>query len=52
MVYLRANFGSEIDIVVSYGAEIAIGILESEYTPDMSESKAKDLVVKSIKAAC
>lgn len=55
LVYVLDPLGSIIPdeyAAVGTGAEIAIGILESEYTPDMSESKARDLIVKSIKAAC
>ncbi len=36
---------------VGTGAPIAIGIIESEYKPEMSISEARELVVKSIKAA-
>ncbi len=36
---------------IGTGASIAIGIIESEYKPDMSVEKAKDLAVKAIKAA-
>lgn len=55
LVYVLDPLGSIIPdeyASVGTGAEIAIGLLESEYTPDMTESKAKDLVVKSIKTAC
>ncbi|MFQ6011287.1 MAG: proteasome subunit beta [Nitrososphaerales archaeon] len=55
LVYVLDPLGSIIPdeyASVGTGAEIAIGILESEYTPDMSEAKAKDLAVKAIKAAC
>jgi len=36
---------------VGTGASIAIGIIESEYSPEMSIEKARDLAVKAIKAA-
>lgn len=36
---------------IGTGASIAIGIIESEYDPGMDVSKAKQLVVKAIKAA-
>jgi len=36
---------------VGTGAPIAIGIIESEYKPEMTISEARELVVKSIKAA-
>ena len=36
---------------IGTGASIAIGIIESEYDPGMAVSKAKELVVKAIKAA-
>lgn len=36
---------------VGSGAEIAIGVIEANYSRDMSEESAKELVVKSIKSA-
>ena len=36
---------------VGTGAPIAIGIIESEYKPEMNIDEAKNLVIKSIKAA-
>jgi len=36
---------------VGTGASIAIGIIESEYSPDMGVEKARDLAVKAIKTA-
>lgn len=37
--------------VVGSGAEIAIGIIESEYRSDLSPEQVRDLAVKAIKAA-
>jgi len=36
---------------IGTGASIAIGVIESEYSPDMDVESAKKLVVKAIKAA-
>jgi proteasome beta subunit len=36
---------------VGTGAEMALGILDSEYNHNMSEEKAKDLAIKSIKSS-
>src|SRR5919198_1276232 len=36
---------------VGTGAEMALGILDSEYKPDMSEEKAKELAVKAIRSS-
>src|ERR671936_1624207 len=36
---------------VGTGAEMALGIIDSEYKPDMSEEKAKELAVKAIRSA-
>jgi proteasome beta subunit len=36
---------------VGSGAEIAIGIIEADYREDMSQEEAKELVLRSIKAA-
>jgi len=37
--------------VVGSGAEIAIGIIESDYKPDLPPEQVKDLAVKAVKAA-
>ena len=37
--------------VVGSGAEIAIGIIESDYKPDLPPERVKELVVKAVKAA-
>jgi proteasome beta subunit len=37
--------------VIGSGTEIAIGVVESEFVDGMSEEKAKQLAIKSIKAA-
>jgi proteasome beta subunit len=53
-VYVLDPLGSVIPdkyASVGSGAEIAIGIIEAEYNPDMSEEEAKKLAVKSIKSA-
>jgi proteasome beta subunit len=36
---------------VGTGAEMALGIIDSEYKPDMSEEKAKELAVKAIRSS-
>ena len=36
---------------VGTGAEMALGILDAEYKPNMSEEKAKELAVKAIKSS-
>lgn len=36
---------------VGTGAELALGIMDAEYKPDMSEEKAKELAVRAIKSA-
>jgi proteasome beta subunit len=36
---------------VGTGAEMALGILDAEYKPNMSEEKARELAVKAIKSA-
>jgi len=36
---------------VGTGAELALGIIDAEYKPDMSEEKAKELAVRAIKSA-
>src|SRR5919109_3175935 len=36
---------------VGTGAEMALGIIDSEYKPDMSEEKARELAVKAIKSS-
>jgi len=36
---------------VGSGTEIAIGVIEAGYSPDMSEKSAKELLVKSIRSA-
>ena len=36
---------------VGTGAEMALGIMDAEYKPDMSEEKAKELAVRAIKSA-
>lgn len=36
---------------VGTGAEMALGILDSEYRHDISEEKAKDIAIKSIKSS-
>jgi proteasome beta subunit len=53
-VYVLDALGSVIPdkyAVVGSGTEIAIGVVESEYTDGMDEEKAKHLAIKSIKAA-
>jgi proteasome beta subunit len=36
---------------VGTGAELALGIIDAEYKPNMSEEKAKELAVRAIKSA-
>jgi proteasome beta subunit len=36
---------------VGTGAEMALGVIDSEYKPEMSEQNAKDLAVKAIKSS-
>jgi proteasome beta subunit len=53
-VYILDALGSVIPdkyAVIGSGTEIAIGVVEAEFVDGMSEEKAKELVVKSIKAA-
>lgn len=42
---------SDIYAAVGSGAEIAIGVLESEYKQGMKKEEAKELAIKSIKSA-
>jgi proteasome beta subunit len=53
-IYVLDPLGSVIPDdygAVGTGAEIAIGVLESEYCKDMTEEEAKALVIKAIKSA-
>ncbi|HVP23988.1 MAG TPA: proteasome subunit beta [Conexivisphaerales archaeon] len=53
-IYILDALGSVIPdkyAVVGSGTEIAIGVVESEFKDGMSEEKAKQLAIKSIKAA-
>lgn len=53
-IYVLDPLGSVIPdeySCVGSGAEIAIGVIEANYSRDMSEESAKELVVKSIKSA-
>jgi proteasome beta subunit len=53
-IYVLDPLGSVIPddyATVGSGAEMAIGVLESEYRKDMSEEEAKALVIKAIKSA-
>ncbi|MEM3267323.1 MAG: hypothetical protein QXR69_01375, partial [Conexivisphaerales archaeon] len=53
-IYVLDPLGSVIPdkyACVGSGTELAIGILESEYRDDMSESEAKNLALKAIKAS-
>lgn len=53
-IYVLDPLGSVIPdeyAAVGSGAEMAIGVIESEYNPNMTESQAKELAVKSIKSA-
>jgi proteasome beta subunit len=36
---------------VGTGAEMALGVLDAEYRPDMPEDKARDLAIKAIKSS-
>jgi proteasome beta subunit len=54
LVYVLDPLGSVIPdnyASVGSGAEIAIGIIESEYNKDLSEESAKNLAIKSIRSA-
>jgi proteasome beta subunit len=53
-IYILDALGSVIPdkyAVIGSGTEIAIGVVESEFADGMDEEKAKQLVIKSIKAA-
>tara|TARA_B100000959_G_C14967581_1_gene618393 strand:+ start:484 stop:1065 length:582 start_codon:yes stop_codon:yes gene_type:complete len=53
-VYVLDPLGSVIPdkyASVGSGAELAIGVIESEYSDDMDEESAKKLAIKSIKSA-
>ncbi len=53
-IYVLDPLGSVIPddyATVGTGAEMAIGVLESEYRKDLGEEEAKALVVKAIKSA-
>ncbi len=53
-IYILDPLGSVIPddyAAVGSGAEIAIGVIENEYTENMEEKKATDLAVKAIRAA-
>ena len=53
-LYIMDPVGSLIEddyASIGTGAPIAIGIIESSYSKDMSISEAKELVIKSLKAA-
>ena len=53
-VYVLDPLGSVIPdkyATVGSGAELAIGVIDSEYTEDMGEEDAKKLAIKSIKSA-
>lgn len=53
-IYVLDPLGSVIPddyAAVGSGAEIAIGVVENAYVDGMDESKARDLVLKSIRAA-
>tara|TARA_B100000315_G_C14477729_1_gene541424 strand:- start:481 stop:1080 length:600 start_codon:yes stop_codon:yes gene_type:complete len=53
-VYVLDPLGSVIPdeyATVGTGAEVAIGVIETEFTSGLSEAKAKDLAVKAIRAA-
>jgi proteasome beta subunit len=54
LVYVLDPLGSIIPdkyAAVGSGAEMAIGVIENEYTDNMSEDAAKNLAVKSIKSS-
>ncbi len=53
-IYILDALGSVIPdkyAVIGSGTEIAIGVVESEFVDGMDEEKAKQLAIKSIKAA-
>ncbi|MBI4258562.1 MAG: proteasome subunit beta [Thaumarchaeota archaeon] len=53
-IYVLDPLGSIIPdeyAAVGTGAEMAIGVVEAEYAPNMTEKQAKELVVKSIRSA-
>ena len=53
-LFILDPIGSLIEDVyaaVGSGARIAIGVLESEYSPDLSVDKAKEIVIKAMKAS-
>ena len=53
-IYILDALGSVIPdkyAVIGSGTEIAIGVVESEFADGMDEEKAKQLAIKSIKAA-
>ncbi|MBI2185094.1 MAG: proteasome subunit beta [Thaumarchaeota archaeon] len=53
-IYVLDPLGSIIPddyATVGSGAEMAIGVVESEYTANMTEEQAKELVVKAIRSA-
>jgi proteasome beta subunit len=53
-VYVLDPLGSVIPdkyASVGSGAELAIGVIESEYSDEMDEESAKKLAIKSIKSA-
>lgn len=53
-IYVLDPLGSVIPddyATVGSGAEVAIGVLESEYRKDLSEEEAKALAIKAIKSA-
>jgi proteasome beta subunit len=53
-IYVLDPLGSLIPdryATVGTGAEIAIGVIESAYRPDMSGEEAKELAIQAIKAA-
>ena len=53
-IYVLDPLGSVIPdeyAVVGSGAEIAIGLLEANFSPSMTEKQAKDLVVKAIRSS-
>jgi len=53
-IYILDALGSVIPdkyAVIGSGTEIAIGVVESEFVDGMSEERARELAIKSIKAA-
>ncbi|WP_221290651.1 archaeal proteasome endopeptidase complex subunit beta [Stygiolobus caldivivus] len=53
-MYILDPVGSLIEDVyaaVGSGARIAIGVLESEYKPDLTLDKAKEIVIKAMRAS-